>query len=76
MSWNYRVVHTTKGGVEAFAIYEVFYDDLGEPEARTEYPSYPAGETLAALVDDFRWYQQALQQRVLEDSVLSRHVPG
>jgi len=46
MSWNYRVVHTVNGAVETFAIYEVFYDDQGEPEARTEHPSYPAGETL------------------------------
>jgi hypothetical protein len=75
MSWDYRIVHTTDGGAEAYAIYEVFYDEQGAPEARTEQPSYPAGETLDELRDDLRSYQEALRQPVLEDTVFHQDVP-
>ena len=72
MSWNYRVVHTTEGGAEAFAIYEVYYDEQGQPEDRTAQPGYPAGETLAELRDDLRHYLRALEQPVLEDTSFRR----
>jgi hypothetical protein len=75
MSWNYRVVHTVHGAVETFAIYEVFYDDQGEPEARMEHPSYPAGETLEEFSEDVRHYLRALEQPVLEETVFTRHAP-
>jgi hypothetical protein len=75
MSWDDRIVHTADGGTEAYAIYEVFYDDNGQPEARTERPSYPAGETAAELADDLRWYHAALHQPVLEDTEFGRHAP-
>ena len=69
MTWNYRVVRTTQGDEEWFAIYEVYYDDEGRPEARTEEPVSPAGETLEALQQDLQWYLRALQEPVLEDAV-------
>jgi hypothetical protein len=73
MSWNYRVVRTTEGDPESFAIYEVFYDDQGQPEARTEQPSYPAGETLEELRHDLQHYLAALDHPVLEDAVFRPH---
>ena len=73
MTWNYRVVHTTEDEEEAFAIYEVFYDEQGEPEARTESPSYPAGANIEALREDVRHYLAALDQPVLEDHLFPRH---
>jgi hypothetical protein len=72
MTWNYRVIHTTDGEEEFFAIYEVYYDDNGRPEARTEEPAHPAGETLEELADDLQAYQAALQQPVLDDAVFLR----
>lgn len=69
MTWNYRVVRTTQGDEEWFAIYEVYYDDDGRPEARTEEPASPAGETLEELQEDLQWYLRALQEPVLEDAV-------
>jgi hypothetical protein len=36
MTWNDRVVRTANGDEEWFAIYEIYYDDDGRPEARTE----------------------------------------
>jgi hypothetical protein len=67
MTWNDRVVRTTEGEEESFAIYEVSYDDDGRPEARTKAPARPAGETLEALAEDRHSYQAALQEAVLED---------
>jgi hypothetical protein len=75
MSWDYRVVHTAEGGAEAFAIYEVYYDDQGQPEDRTAYPGSPAGETLEELRNDLQHYLAALQQPVLEDATFRRHDP-
>jgi hypothetical protein len=68
MSWDYRVVRTAHG----YAIYEVYYDDGGRPEARTEDPASPFGETLEALVDDVRHYLAALRQPVLDDARFHR----
>jgi hypothetical protein len=69
MTWNYRVVRTAYGAEESFVIYEVYYDDDGCPEARTEGPAHPAGETLEDLQEDLRWYLQALREPVLDDAV-------
>jgi hypothetical protein len=65
-------VRTTEGDTEWFAIYEVYDDDNGRPEARTEEPAHPAGETLEELADDLQAYQEALQQPVLDDAVFLR----
>ena len=75
MTWNYRVVRTANGDEEWFAIYEIYYDDDGRPEARTEAPAHPAGKTLEELAEDLRSYQAALRKPVLEDAVF-RQVTG
>jgi hypothetical protein len=67
MTWDDRVVRTADG----YAIYEV-YDDGGGPEARTEDPASPFGETLEELADDVRYYLAALQQPVLDDALFHR----
>jgi hypothetical protein len=69
MTWNDRVVRTTDGEEETFAIYEVYDDDDGRPEARTEEPASPAGGTLEELAEDLTYYQAALSQPVLDDAV-------
>ena len=69
MTWNYRVVRTIDRAEESFAIYEVYYDDDGRPEARTAEPAYPAGETLEELQEDLAWYLRALQEPVLDDAI-------
>jgi hypothetical protein len=65
MTWNDRVVRTTEGEEESFAIYEVYYDDDGRPEARTKESAHPAGE-------DLRYYQAAMQEAVLEETIFQR----
>jgi hypothetical protein len=72
MTWNYRVVRTTDGEEESFAIYEVYYDDDGRPEACTEDPAHPSGETLEELAEDLTYYQAALSQPVLDDAICRR----
>jgi hypothetical protein len=72
MTWNYRVVCTENEAEVSYAIYEVYYDDDGRPEARTERPSYPAGETLEELREDVQRYLAALDQPVLDDTLFGR----
>jgi hypothetical protein len=72
MTWNYRVVRTTDGEAETFAIYEVYYDGDGRPEARTEEPASPAGETLKELAEDLTCYQAALSQPILDDALFRK----
>jgi hypothetical protein len=72
MTCHDRVVRTTDGDEEWFAIDEVFYDDNGRPETRTEEPAHPAGETLEGLAEDLTYYQAALSQPVLDDTVFRR----
>jgi hypothetical protein len=67
MTWDDRVVRTADG----YTIYEV-YDDGGGPEACTEDPASPFGETLEELADDVRYYLAALQQPVLDDALFHR----
>jgi len=69
MTWNYRVVRTAHGDEEWFAIYEVYYDAEGRPEARTDTPACPAGATLEELAEDLRHYQAALNQPVLDSEL-------
>jgi hypothetical protein len=72
MTWKDRVVRTTDGEEESFAIYEVYYDDDGCPEARTEEPVHPAGETVEELAEDLLYYQAAVREPVLDDAVFHR----
>src|SRR5919108_1761092 len=73
MTWDYRVVRVLGHAEAQYAIYEVFYDEVGQPEARTEDPSYPAGETMEEFRRDLEAYVAALQQPVLDDEVFPRH---
>jgi hypothetical protein len=72
MTWNDRVIRTEDEAGVAYAIYEVYDNDAGEPEARTEHPSYPAGETLEELDEDLQHDLAALQQPVLDDARFHR----
>ena len=70
MTWSYRVV--VRNG--EYAIYEVYYDEVGNVSAFTDEPVYPTGESLEELGDDMQYYQQALRQPVLDYDELSRQV--
>jgi hypothetical protein len=57
-TWHDRVVRTTDGQADDFAIDEVYDDAEGRPHTRTVDPSHPAGETLeertATLLRNFQ----------------------
>ncbi len=53
MTWSYRIVKRQgQEGPEAYAIYEVYYNEQGEIEAMTASPAFPAGETPEELRRD------------------------
>lgn len=53
MTWSYRIVKRQgQEGPEAYAIYEVYYNEQGEIEAMTASPAFPAGETPEELRHD------------------------
>lgn len=67
MSWNYRIVKSADpDGTEVWAVHEVYYDSEGKPEAWTERPSHPLGETWNELHRDFTHYQEAFTKRALD----------
>lgn len=63
MSWQYRVMKVDG----QHAIHEVYYDgnDISRPKSYSETPTYPRGENLDDLAQDFVLYQEALKMPVL-----------
>jgi hypothetical protein len=61
-SWNYRVVEYDNGHM---AIYEVYYDQHGEPWASTETPVKPCGDDLTELAGDIRMMAEALTKPII-----------
>jgi hypothetical protein len=46
MTWSYRIVKRRgQEGPEAYAVYEVYYNDQGDITSMTTAPTFPAGET-------------------------------
>jgi len=66
--WNYRVIKKD----QQFAIYEVYYDDHGEPFAFTEEPCHPYGESPEELAEDMGYFQEALTLPVLDYEELEK----
>jgi hypothetical protein len=68
MTWNYRVVHRhyPEWDEHTWAIYEVFYDDDGKPDAVTSNHVGCFGNTLEEMIDDLTHYCEALADSVLE----------
>jgi hypothetical protein len=53
-TWPDRMVRTSDGQADAFAIDAVYDDAEGRPHTRTVDPAHPAGETLAERIEDLR----------------------
>ena len=69
--WNYRVLHRRVGSdqlgwEDEFAVYEVYYDDAGEPVACSIDPTSPHGETLGEALEDARRYVEAFDKPTLD----------
>ena len=72
--WNYRVVRkVTITGNDTdvwYGIHEVYYGADGHPEACTEGPVVPVGETLGELEADIAAYVDALRKPAIDyDSI-------
>lgn len=72
MTWDYRVI--VKDG--SYYIYEVYYDDDGNPGAFTEDPVSPFGESLEELKEDLKHFSDALSLPVLDYSELEKLFTG
>jgi hypothetical protein len=62
MSWNYRVLQNEN----SVAIYEVYYDENGEPHSCTMSPVSPLAEDVEGLKKDLEKMEQAFDKPVLE----------
>ena len=64
MTWNYRIVQIDSD----FGIYEVYYDDEGNPMARTEDPVGCVGGDLKELRRSFDYMEHAFKLPVLREN--------
>lgn len=72
-TWNYRIVKVVTGGELSFGIYEVYYNEIGMPNGRTENPvtfecGYDEGsDTIADMLQ--KALKNALEKPVLSDEI-------
>jgi len=64
MSWNYRVVK----GEEGLRIFDVYYNDAGQPIGSNLAPTYVHGETVDDLRAQLQLMTEALAQPVLAEA--------
>jgi hypothetical protein len=55
-----------EGDSSTYGIYEVYYNDLGQPTACSENPVEPFGETFEELCNDLRYFTAAMEKPVLD----------
>ncbi len=63
-SWNYRVVR----GADGLRIFDVYYDDTGQPISTNVAPTQVYGETLDDLNAQLRLMNEALGSPVLDEA--------
>lgn len=64
MSWNYRIILSDTG---EYCVHEVYYDKkTKKPNAWSENPISPLGETIKELEDDLRHMHSALSKPILK----------
>ena len=74
--WNYRFVAVERHGETEIGLYEVYYDDQGKPNGRTDEPAIIAGGTKVGAWDALTKACGAIGQPVLTDADLSTTVPS
>lgn len=66
-TWNIRVVRHTEGEETFFTFHEAHYgEDKETPEAITNTPVYPQGETVEELAGELEKFREALGKPVIE----------
>jgi hypothetical protein len=71
MTWNYRVVRSK----DDLRIYDVYYNEVGEPIARHEQPSYVYGDTIDDLKEHLELMLAALEDPILNDRDICKTSP-
>ncbi|WP_255988371.1 hypothetical protein [Chitinolyticbacter albus] len=69
--WNHRVVRCDG----ELRIFDVYYDDLGRPVARSVTPTWLSGESLDELYAQLQLIEEALGRPILNDSEIGRAAP-
>lgn len=63
MSWNYRVIRN----VDGLRIFDVYYNEEGQPVGSNVAPTYVYGETVDALKAQLALMLEALEHPILEE---------
>ena len=64
MSWNYRIIKDKDG----LRIFDVYYDEAGQPISTHDVPSYVYGETVDDLREQLALMSEALALPILNES--------
>jgi hypothetical protein len=64
MSWNYRIVKDNDG----LRIFDVYYDEAGNPISTHEVPTYVYGDTVDDLRDQLALMSEALALPILDEN--------
>jgi len=71
--WNYRVIESkTASGETFFAVYEVYYDNDGNPTSCTVEPQEPFGETYKELLTSMKHYKRAFKKPILQMDLFTK----
>jgi len=63
MSWNYRVIRN----VDGLRIFDVYYNEAGQPVGSNVSPTYVYGETVDDLKVQLALMLEALERPILEE---------
>lgn len=67
-SWNHRFVQVERNGETEVGLYEVYYNEAGQPISRTEEPATIVGDTKREAWNALAVAQRAIGQPVLTDA--------
>ena len=65
MTWNYRVVRLDYEDEYEYGVYEVYYDNDGNPASRTENPVGCTGVDIRELHESFQYMSIAFSKPTL-----------
>lgn len=74
-SWNHRFVAVEIDGETQIGLYEVYYNDAGEPISRTSDLATFVGDTRMEAFDALSMGARAIGTEILDDSVFGAKTP-
>jgi hypothetical protein len=64
-TWNYRVIKKPEGNEDLYAIYEVYYDSIGQPRSYSVEPCTVYTDSIEDLENELQRLQSALSNSIL-----------